>query len=252
MAYSFIKGVKMTDHLFENNEIFGGWFNDWRRARVNKMTQVVGEDWFKGKTVLEVGAGYGNVGLHLKHALGADVTFTDARTPCLEAIQKKDPTAKVYAIDHDTEWSLPDKYDCIVHFGLSYNLRSWKQDLNCAIQMTKNYMFYETAVNKFEGDVEFSIQDWSYHHEYHGPANFVGCLPSVSNIEKQFDRNPVRYERYDDEDLNVQNLVYTNKNNYQFKKPKLEGKEDQFSYVINSWDNEFVCGGRKFWVIKRG
>ena len=241
----------MQDYLFENNDIFGGWFNDWRRVRVNKMIEVLGEHWFQGKTILEVGAGFGNVGLHLKHAYGADVTFTDARNECLKEITTKDPQAKTIAVDHDTEWSLPDKFDMVIHFGLSYNLQFWKQDLNCAIQATNNYLVYETAVNRFKGDVEFSIQDYSYHHEYHGPANFVGCLPSVDNIERQLEKNNVRFQRYDDEDLNVQNLVYTNKNRYQFKKPELEGKEDQFSYVINSWNNEFVCGGRKYWIVAK-
>ena len=103
----------MTNSLYEENEVFGGWFNHWRKVRVKKIEDVLGQDWFKGKKILELGAGFGNVGLYFK-SLGADVTMSDARSKCLEAILKKDKDANVILLDQDSKWELPEQYDLII------------------------------------------------------------------------------------------------------------------------------------------
>ena len=85
--------------LDEDNQIFGGWFNDWRRVRVNKLEEVLGTDW-NGKDVLELGAGFGNIGLYFKEK-GAEVVFADANDKCREIIISKDSEASVYEINND-------------------------------------------------------------------------------------------------------------------------------------------------------
>lgn len=233
--------------LDEENEVFGGWFNEWRKVRVKKLENILGKDWFEGKSILELGAGFGNVGLYFK-SLGADVTMTDARAECLEVILDKDPDANITLLDQDGHWEFKEQYDLVIHFGLSYNLRNWKRDLVNTINSSKQYVAFETAVNKFSHDICFQIKDYHPHHIYHGPMNGVGSLPSISSIENIL--SPYEYTRYDDEDLNVNNLIYTKKSKYRFKLPmNKEGNPCPEPYVIDGWDNPHVSGGRKFWLI---
>lgn len=232
--------------LYENNNIFGGWLNDWRTLRVRKLEEIFGRNWFRGKKLLEVGAGFGNLGLYFK-SLGADVTMTDIRNECLERIKEKDPQAKTFSIDHDKEWSLPDKFDIVLHFGLSYNLENWERDLSCTIKQSCKYIVFETAVNKFKDDISFLIKDYHYHHPYLGPAHAVGSLPSISLIQKELDKHNVTYERYDKAELNIYNFIYTNACDYDFVYPTAKGP-----YIIDGWDSPHVRGGRKFWIIKKG
>ena len=239
----------MTNLLYEENEVFGGWFNHWRKVRVKKIEDVLGQDWFKGKKILELGAGFGNVGLYFK-SLGADVTMTDARNECLEVILKKDKDANVILLDQDSKWELPEQYDLIIHFGLSYNLKNWKQDLISTINHSRLYVAFETAVNKFYQDICFQIRNYDPHHEFHGPLNGIGSLPSVSSIEKIL--SIYEYTRYDDEDLNINNLIYTNTSFREFEFPRDEhGSVILEPYCVDGWDNPFVSGGRKFWILKK-
>ena len=72
--------------LIENEETFGGFFNEWRIKRVDKLINIFGLEWFKGKKILEMGCGYGNIGLYLE-SLGSIVHFSDARKEVLDKIK---------------------------------------------------------------------------------------------------------------------------------------------------------------------
>jgi SAM-dependent methyltransferase len=236
-----MKNTNAENILYESDETFGGFFNEWRVKRVKKIEQVLGVDWFKGKKILELGCAYGNVGLYFK-SLGADVTFSDGRQEVLNVVLKKDPSAKVILINEDTNWNLKDKFDLIIHFGISYNINHWQQDLINTIRHA-TYVAYETAINKFNNEIEFKIKDYFYSHEYHGPLNKIGSLMSISMIEKIFKDEGVEYTRYDDTDLNLEGMIYTLDHNISFTNTLSE------TIYINSWHNPYVCGGRKYWII---
>ena len=254
----YILDESKTHHLDEDNthhfQIFGGWYNEWRRVRVNKLEEVLGTDW-NGKDVLEVGAGFGNIGLYFK-AKGAEVVFADANDKCREIIISKDSEANVYEINNDFKWNIPFRFDLIIHFGLSYNLQHWKRDLTDTIRHLKDqgHIVFETAVNKFQGDIEFEIRDYKPHHWIHGPAEGVGSLPSVTSIENFLDQfTNISYTRYDDPSLNIHNFKYTDECTSSFVSPKDDnGKDMKGPFVVDGWDNEYVTGGRKYWIIKKG
>lgn len=224
--------------LIEPNNLFGDWYNQWRLLRVCKLEQIFGIDWFKGKRILELGCGYGNIGLYFKD-LGADVTFADARQEFLDVVKRKCQTANTVLIDQDKEWDLNKKFDLIIHFGVLYNIKNWKQDLACALKQTQ-FLALETAVNRFAYDIEFEIKNFEYGDKHCGCFNNQGSLPSISLIEKELIG---KFNRYDDADLNCGgNLRYTlicNDQNKIYAKP------------IKSWHNNPFYGGRKFWIIDK-
>jgi len=44
--------------LYEDNEIYGGIFNEWRFKRVKKVENIFGQEWFQNKKILEAGCAF--------------------------------------------------------------------------------------------------------------------------------------------------------------------------------------------------
>lgn len=229
--------------LYERSPIFGGLFNEWRVKRVNKLIDILGKDWFKDKKVLELGCAFGNIGFYLE-SLGSEVTFSDGRQECLNIVKLKDQNAKTILLDQDTDWNLKEKFDLIVHFGISYHLNNWQQDLKNTIDHAQ-YVAYETAVNKFSNSVDFKVKDFNRDYEYRGSVNKLGSLPSVYAIESVFKDKQITFKRYDDEDLNHECMIYTNQSSKEFK------QQDNSIIYLNSWSDAWAYSGRKYWILKK-
>lgn len=222
--------------LIEPDNIFGDYYNQWRLLRVCKLEQIFGIDWFKGKKILELGCGYGNIGLYLQN-LGAEMTFADARTDFLDVIKGKCQTAKIICLNQNKKWNFDEQYDLIIHFGVLYNIQNWQQDLQCALSQTK-YLALETAVNRYSYDINFAIKNFDLNGKHCGIFEQYGSLPSVNLIEKELGKT---FKRYDDADLNGNDFI----------KYTLICNDDAkvTSKTIDSWHNKHYYGGRKFWIV---
>ena len=229
--------------LVEEEKTFGGMFNPWRVKRVEKLISIFGLDWFKGKKILEMGCGHGNIGLYLE-SLGSTVHFSDAREEALAKVKKKKPDAVVFVIDQETEWRLEDHYDLIIHFGILYNLNYWEKDLNKVLSHC-SYAALESAVHKFDNENEYKIVNHSYPEPY-GPARQIGTLTSSINIEKVVRENNFYPVRYDDQDLDLFDLDHVS---YSWVEENNESAP-KYGVIKSWWDNPF-CRGRRFWVLTK-
>jgi SAM-dependent methyltransferase len=231
--------------LHEESELFGGVFNDWRVKRVRKLEHIFSREWFKGKKVLELACGFGNIGLYLK-SIGADVTFADARQESLDTVKKKDENATLMLLDQEKPWILNQKYDLILHFGLLYNLNNWERDLRTTIQHAK-FIALETAVARYSNSFECKIVKPEYPSELYGPFSGTGTLVSSANIESVFQELGADYHRYDDSDLNLGD----NWGEYRYDWKEEYGPRVEYAEipVVNDWDNIHL-GGRRFWIIR--
>ena len=61
------------------------FFTEHKNNRVQKIISIYGSDWFKGKSILELGACHGDIGIEFIK-LGAEVTFCDIREENLNEI----------------------------------------------------------------------------------------------------------------------------------------------------------------------
>lgn len=95
-------------------------YKGWRANRLAVWIDHYGAHWFKGKRILEVGAGYGDIGNTLAQ-LGAEVDCTDAQERFVEKCKERHPQVNAYQLD--VEKGLPDKnWDMIISTGLLYHL----------------------------------------------------------------------------------------------------------------------------------
>lgn len=223
--------------LLEQGQMFAGGYNTFRINRVRKLRKIFGDEWFKGKKILEVGCAFGNIGLFFK-SLGADVTFAEGRKEHLNVVRSKDPKARLLVLDQDKDWSLKEHYDLIIHFSVLYNLENWQRDLLSSIKFA-DYVALETAVANTTQNFELKIKENIYGGQ--GSVHGIGTMVSASTIEKVISSSGAQYTRYDDADLNDKksffdwqaqdvDLMPIAKNITQFRDPK-------------------IYGGRRFWII---
>ena len=98
---------------------FSGHYQPWIRARIDVLETHYGQDWFRGKKVLELGCGYADIGEHF-HRLGAHVTCSDARSDHLEHLRKTKSFLSIMQHDlDDGQWPYDRDFDLILHTGCS-------------------------------------------------------------------------------------------------------------------------------------
>ena len=78
-------------------------YHDWRDARVAAVREYYGDGFFAGRTLLELGCGYGDIGAQFA-ALGAQVTCSDGRAEHLAVLRDRWPALTVIPADLDREW----------------------------------------------------------------------------------------------------------------------------------------------------
>ena len=117
--------------------MFTGHYNGWRTSRMNGVKKYISPEYFKSKTLLELGCGYADVG-NMFYELGAIVTGSDCRKEHLENVNKKYPHIKTLLFDGDKD-SIQEKYDIIIHWGLLYHLKEIEIHLE---KYHRSVMFY--------------------------------------------------------------------------------------------------------------
>jgi len=205
-------------------------YNVWIDAKVRKLEQIFGgEEFWKGKTVLEVGCGYGNVGKYFHEKYGAIVSFSDGREGNLPHIRTNNPGCEVFHLDQNNPWDLGDrKFDMIMHFGVLYHLTNWKQDIMYACKYTDLLVLESEVIDAFAADYERHSGEEA--GDAHNAVSGQRIHTSPSGIEAEFTKNGFEFKRYDDKDLNA---VY---HHYDWKE---ENRLD------------LVGGRRRFWVARR-
>ena len=221
-----INDIKLSRPITYGAMFVENYFENWRKARIDKLVNVLGKEWFEEKTVLELGCGFGHVGKEIKK-LGSIVVFSDAREEYVEKIREDNEDSDIYIIDNDKPWDMERKFDLIIHWGLLYHLENWRQDLKCCLNHS-NLISLETEVTD-SVDLDFGVTRKESH--YDAAVNGIGICPGVANIENYLTSIDCSLKRYDDADLNNGIMCY-------------DWKEGKFG-------NATLAGHRRFWMVRR-
>jgi SAM-dependent methyltransferase len=177
------------------------YFNDWRKARINKLVKILGKEWFEGKTILELGCGFGHVGKELKK-LGCQVVFAEAREEYVDEIRKGNEDSDIYLLDNDKEWKMDREFDLIIHWGLLYHLENWRQDLQCCANHSE-LISLETEISSAPGE------EMVKEKHYDAAVNGIGIRTDSQTVEGWITSIGCGFIRYDDVDLNNGVMNYT-------------------------------------------
>lgn len=227
--------------------IFEGLYATWREKRIALIIKLFGEDYFRGKTLLEVGAGGGQTALYFK-SLGAIVTITEGRDENFKLIRQNDPDVECYCMNQDEGW-LPlsgRKFDIIIHWGVLYHLNDWQVDL---LETTdhlapEGLLFLESEV--LTGADPTAQVRVSEPNHWDQAMSGLAWRMSASFVEAFMENLGFSYDRYDDPDLNIEqngNVVH----NYSWL---VDTNFQTPSEEVLSRD-KIAQGLRRFWVFRR-
>jgi len=111
---------------------FEGHYVPWRKARLEVITNHFGKDWFVGKKILELGAGYGHISdFFLK--LGADPLAVEGRSGNIHEGKVKHPGVNFVQMDLNKDFP-GGIFDLSLNMGLLYHLTNWKECLTKTLQ----------------------------------------------------------------------------------------------------------------------
>lgn len=99
-----------------------GIYPEFVEKRTACVVEALGEEFFKGKTLLEVGCGYGYAG-ELFERMGAKVSSLDVRPEHIDVVRKRYPGRELFVSDLNTD-NIHGHYDIVLAFGLLYHLEN--------------------------------------------------------------------------------------------------------------------------------
>jgi len=118
-------------------------YEQWRQNRLQAIIAHYGKDFFKGKTLLEVGAANGDFGAIFRK-MGAIVTSYEGRDQNFQELMEKNPEQNPKQVDLDSE-KFEGDYDIILNVGLIYHLFNFENHLNNCMDHCK-HLILETEV----------------------------------------------------------------------------------------------------------
>lgn len=168
--------------------MFGGHYIDWRKSRMDGIRKYMGTEFFKGKTLLELGAGEGHNGYEFMK-LGCQVMCTEVRQEHIDRGKQIYPQIKFKQFDCNTS-QIKKHYDIILHWGVLYHIENVQKNLVNVLNHC-DYLLLETEVIDHEDSIcPIVTENNSYDQAFH----FKGSRPSTSYIETIFDTCGFKYQ----------------------------------------------------------
>jgi len=176
---------------------FGDHYDGWRTRRIAAITDHYGAGWFAGRSVLEVGCGYGDIGAAVAK-LGASVTCSDAVAGHLKVVARRHPEVRIMRADLDAGWPFADRYDLLLHLGVLYHLEDPEAAIRQALTAA-DHIVLETEVSDSD-DPAFNVR--TAEKGYDQAFNHVGCRPSPAFVERVLTDAGRAFDRVTDDRCN--------------------------------------------------
>jgi 2-polyprenyl-3-methyl-5-hydroxy-6-metoxy-1,4-benzoquinol methylase len=220
----------------------GGLFHDayinWRIRRCTKILEIYGINYFRGKKVLEVGAGHGDLGAFFAD-LGADVLCLDGRVQnVIFGSLKYRKLANIRFEQHNLEedFSSFGRFDLIINLGLIYHLRNVDSHLKCCFSVADDIVLETIVCDSTDPYKIFYCKERREIDEE--SLEGVGSRPSPMYIERIAEENGFKIFRYFTSDLNSGQET---PDGYQFRYDWEHKNDDSFNNHFNGPDL------RRFW-----
>jgi len=197
----------------------------WRKKRVDYIVKIFGKNFFRNKSCLELGCGYGDIGKYFQ-SIGANVTFAEGSRENFDFLKKKIYAKNKIFLNQDKKngWNLNKKFDFIIHWGVSYHLKYWKEDLYSTMKHSE-IIFFETETLDIKTSKYVHVKEWvSKDQALYG----IGNRPSEKYIENLITKYGWHYIKC------TSSLLDTKKNIYSWK-------------IKNS--NKWKSGQRRFYLL---
>lgn len=181
--------------------MFDTHYVNWRISRMNGIRKYLDTDLLKGKSLVELGCGYADIGNEFSK-LGCKVSSWDARQEHLNIVNNKYPDIQTQVFDCDKD-TIKNKFDFILHWGVLYHIKNIDSHLKNVCENC-DYLLLETEVYDTEEEKIVFVNEVGYDQAY----NRVGCRPSQKYVENILNKNNFEYFMVQDSIINSGYHVY--------------------------------------------
>lgn len=191
------------NRLSVNNEnyYFQDHYEYWRAKRIVAIVEHYGENFFKGKKILELGCGYGDIGKVLI-SIGAEVIFCEGREEHINILKRRFPNNRIYKINLESEWFFDnEKFDLILHLGVLYHLDNFEYSLEKCFLSSDNIVLETEVCDSDDPELVLKISENS--EGYDQSLIGKGSRPSANYLENIFNKNLFEYQRIQDSSCNA-------------------------------------------------
>ncbi len=209
---------------------FSGHYEFWRIKRIKAIVDYYGEDWFKDKKILELGCGYGDIGLVFR-SLGSEVVFAEGRPAHVDYLRRRFPQNRIYLMNCENEWpfAAEEHFDLILHMGLLYHLDNIFFVLDHCLECSDNIVL-ETEVSDSD-DENYVLKIDEKKTAYDQSLIGHGSRPSAEYIEKHIRQyGNWAFERITDSRCNA--------------------AFHRYDWIVKN-TGKWESGLRRFWFLKR-
>lgn len=190
--------VRLRGLDLDEEEWFDDHYVDWRSKRIAAILDHYGTDFFHGKTVLEVGCGYGDIGAAIARH-GAIVTCSDARADHLAVVRERHPQVQTVVADLDKPWTFPH-CDVLIHLGVLYHLKTPEVALRQALGSSTHVILETEVLDSNDPYVSRSVAEAGYDQAF----NNIGSRPSPFFVERILTELGRSFTRIDDDRCNTE------------------------------------------------
>ena len=175
--------------------MFDNHYEAWRASRNAGITKYIDDSFFPGKTLLEVGAGYGHNG-QMFHKKGCIVTCSDARSEHIVSGKLLHPHLDFCILDCEKDVLPP--CNILLHWGVLYHLQNI-DDHFIKVANSCDYLFLETEVCDSSDSMVLQTEEVGFDQAYSG----IGSRPSPCYVESLLKKHGFAYKLILDPILNA-------------------------------------------------
>ena len=200
----------LWSYAFNNDGLFHHNYDDWKVKRINKLLDIYDIDWFKGKRILELGCGHGDIGAFLA-TLGSEVVALDGRLKNVNFAKLKHKNVEnFHCIKFNLEHNFTEfgRFDLLINFGLLYHLKNVDKHLENCFKTSDDILFETVVCDSVDPQKIFFCEENNYVNEE--SLEGIGSRPSPFYIERFAKENNFEVVRYFDSDLNSGNQFLYN------------------------------------------
>lgn len=182
--------------------IFAVSYAYWRTARINKLLEIYGVDYFPGKRILELGSGLSDIGAFFAE-LGAEVMCLEGRQETVTFARLKHRNVKGLAIhqfDLEQDFTRFGRFDLVVNFGLLYHIKGVDDHLARCFGTAREVVLETVVCDSLDPHRILYVEEPSsvLEQSLHG----VGSRPSPFYVERVAREHGFQVDRHFTSDLN--------------------------------------------------
>lgn len=188
---------------FTNGLEYDSGYYEWQTKRIKFILKTLGNDFFNGKKILELGCFKGGISKIIHNLIkdtGGELTSVEGYLDNFNYCKKKYPEINFIHYDLDSsndEWIFNSQYDIIIHWGLLYHLRYPENSINKCLQHCDKLLLETLIVDSNTSCIYIPEKNiWGTDQSIHE----IGTRFNTTFVENMF--NNLKFIRYDNSELN--------------------------------------------------